>query len=679
MIQAVLMLGGLGLVIGIVLAAASRIFYVYVDPLVEAVDDALPGANCGGCGLPGCAANAEAIVAGKAAPNSCVAGGEDLAAAIAAILGVSLEAKEPDVAKPGCFYSVEKAETLFNYDGIQDCRAAHLMAGGMKLCDVGCLGLGTCVRACPFDALVMGDDGLPVVDQEKCTGCGTCERVCPKHIIKLSSVTRRILREYTVDDCTTPCQRACPAGINIREYIHQISIGNCFEAVQVIKERNPFPSTIGRICPHPCETDCRRNLQDEAVAINGLKRFAADFEQKSGKRIQPFKAPETGRTVAVIGGGISGLSAAFFLSRLGHSPTIYEATGQLGGILRKAIARERLPMDILDWDIDGVLDMGVKAEVHQLCGKDFTIPSLLDQGYNAVCLTTGGWDSRLARNADKTVEQQVPGLYLLLDALKAKSEGNVPVSGHCVVLASGTSAVKASEILLNKGASQITILSQKNMISSGIKEEQVAQAKDKGIHIMFQTAVQCLKGEGNALKQIEYMDMDTGETETLDTNTLFVSYGRFPELIFKSVVDDDDNKTGEWVAISPYKKPAQYHETGIFSENDEQTDYNAAIRAIAGGRRTAASVHHVMYGNDIALEEEVLKPLSDIQDVTNLTQVSKKARQIMPLRTPQELMIKNELEKGFTQEMAKKEADRCLQCGLVCYERDMKLDLPKAA
>ncbi|MFP4445637.1 MAG: RnfABCDGE type electron transport complex subunit B, partial [Desulfosudaceae bacterium] len=237
MTNAVFIMAGLGTIIGICLAAASRIFYVYVDPKVEAVDDALPGANCGGCGYPGCTANAEAIVAGESPPTSCVAGSEDLAETIAAILGLTVEAKEPDIAEPGCTYSVAEADTKFTYDGILDCRAAALLAGGMKTCEIGCLGLGTCVRACPFDALKMGDNGLPVVDADKCTGCGTCERVCPKHIIKLSSVTRRILREYTVDDCTTPCQRACPAGINIREYIRQINLGDYAASVAVIKER----------------------------------------------------------------------------------------------------------------------------------------------------------------------------------------------------------------------------------------------------------------------------------------------------------------------------------------------------------------------------------------------------------------------------------------------------------
>jgi formate dehydrogenase (NADP+) beta subunit len=212
MVIAILLMGGLGLVVGIGLAIASKIFYVYVDPKILAIDAALPGANCGGCGYPGCSSNAEAIMTGKSGPNSCVAAGPEVAEAIAAIMGVSVEAREPDIALPGCTYGVADADTKFVYDGMNDCRAVALLNGGMKVCTIGCLGLGTCARACPFDAITMGPKGLPVVNEVRCTGCGTCERVCPKHIITLSSVTRRILKEYTTEDCTTPCQRACPAG-----------------------------------------------------------------------------------------------------------------------------------------------------------------------------------------------------------------------------------------------------------------------------------------------------------------------------------------------------------------------------------------------------------------------------------------------------------------------------------
>ncbi|MBN2124912.1 MAG: electron transporter RnfB, partial [Deltaproteobacteria bacterium] len=145
MIGGLLVMGTLGVLCGLGLALASKIFYVYVDPKIEAVEEALPGANCGGCGLPGCSANAAAIVAGTSSPGSCVAGGEDLAAQIAEIMGVKLEAREPDVARPGCTYGYQAADLKFIYNGIEDCRAAAMLNGGSKECPIGCLGLGTCV------------------------------------------------------------------------------------------------------------------------------------------------------------------------------------------------------------------------------------------------------------------------------------------------------------------------------------------------------------------------------------------------------------------------------------------------------------------------------------------------------------------------------------------------------
>ena len=139
-------------------------------------------------------------MAGTSAPNSCVAAGPEVAQAIASIMGVEIKAVEPDIALPGCFFGVQHADTKYTYDGLDDCRAVALLGGGMKVCTIGCLGLGTCARACPFGAISMGANHLPIVDEKKCTGCGTCERVCPKHIINLSSVTRRIIREYTTEE-----------------------------------------------------------------------------------------------------------------------------------------------------------------------------------------------------------------------------------------------------------------------------------------------------------------------------------------------------------------------------------------------------------------------------------------------------------------------------------------------
>jgi len=134
MIQSILVIGTLGFIVGVGLAIASKIFYVYVDPKIEAIEAALPGANCGGCGYPGCSANAEAIVLGKSSPSSCVAGSPELAQTIASLIGGKVEAKEPDIAKPGCYYGSDKADTKYFYDGIYDCRAAKLINGGLKIC-----------------------------------------------------------------------------------------------------------------------------------------------------------------------------------------------------------------------------------------------------------------------------------------------------------------------------------------------------------------------------------------------------------------------------------------------------------------------------------------------------------------------------------------------------------------
>ncbi|WP_319523401.1 (Fe-S)-binding protein [uncultured Desulfosarcina sp.] len=663
---AILLMGGLGLIVGIGLAIASKVFYVYVDPKIVAVDDVLPGANCGGCGFPGCSANAEAIVAGKSSPSSCVAAGEETALAIAAILGVSVEAKEPDIALPGCTYGVADAQTKYRYDGLNDCRAAALLSGGMKVCNIGCLGLGTCAAACPFGAIVMGPEGLPVVDEEKCTGCGTCERVCPKHIITLSSVTRRIIKEYTTEDCTTPCQRACPAGINISRYIEQIVDGDYQGSVQTIKERNPFPTVIGRICPRPCENDCRRQYVDEPVAINFLKRFVADYERTQNERIQPFKAPDTGRRIAVVGGGVEGLSAAFFAARLGHTAVVYEATDRLGGLLNSAIAKYRLSEEILQWDIDGILEMGVEAKTGQMLGRDMSVAGLLDEGYEAVLLASGGWDSRLSRGGEKEVETPLPGGLLLLDLLRSGRDGHPTVAceGETVILGGETLAAKILEKAREAGAERLTFIFREDPDAAT-----AAVLAEAGAQVLTGVGVTRLFGQGEALAGIEVRDAADGQVRMLDARTLVFSAGRFPELVFTRPAEEEETAApaGAWIGTPPYKQPANAGEIGLFAKGDAMTDFSGAIRAIAAGRRAAATIHMLIYDIPLDLPENVIQPNTVVQNVDHVEAVAPVPRQIMPLADSRELARQMELEKGFDTAAAKAEADRCLRCGLICY------------
>ncbi len=235
-------LGVLGALFGAILAFASKIFHVEVDPKQEAVRECLAGANCGGCGYPGCDGYAAAVARGEAPTNKCVAGGAEAAAKIAEVMGVSASDVEKMVAFVPCSGTIGHAELRFNYTGPEDCRAAMLFGGkSNKTCTFACIGLGNCVKACPFDAIHIVD-GVAKVDRDKCVGCGTCVDTCPKSIIKLLPASQRVMPACGNHDkgakvikmcdngCVgcTKCQRECPASaITMEENLPVIDAAKC--------------------------------------------------------------------------------------------------------------------------------------------------------------------------------------------------------------------------------------------------------------------------------------------------------------------------------------------------------------------------------------------------------------------------------------------------------------------
>jgi len=678
MLVPTLFLLGLGFGAAVILSIASKVFYVYEDPMIAEVESALLGANCGGCGYPGCSGAAQAVVEGRAAADICVAGGAEIALRVAMVMGVKIEIKEPELAFSSCSYSVNEADTKFIYLGANDCRAASMYSGGPKDCPIGCVGLGTCARACPFGAITMGDSGLPVFDQKKCRACGVCVEICPKNIIYLTSRTNRMTGDYRYDECTTPCKRACPTGIDIPAYIREISRKNYGEALRIIKEKNPLPMICGRICPAPCELECRRAYADEAVAINSLKRFVADMELDSHEKIHPYQAPATGKKAAVIGGGAQGLTVSYYLACLGHDVTLYEEQEKLGGIIRNVIPESRLPGEVIDREISGILDAGVKTETGKAFGRDITISSLLAQGLDAVVLSTGGIDSSEIMGK-KTSARLIPGTYTLLEFLS--TEQSARISGKKVIINGyGTSTIHAAERCVKEGATSVTIVYPYSREHAEGRKLDPAKAESAGVQFQFSRVISGMSGSGNTLGSIMVKPVDGGQEEVMPADTLIVSTGRPSDIVFSGVMDEETGGTMEsaWRSVETYRVFPDSLDGDLFNLVDSiaVNDNVAVVKSIARGRKLARAVHQLLNGKEIEAQEHAITRKHDILNTRTIDNISPIHRVIMPANRgispydeTEKLYSVIEIETGLTEEMALVESERCLECGLICYKK----------
>jgi NADPH-dependent glutamate synthase beta subunit-like oxidoreductase len=689
-----LTLFGIGLGAAAILGVASKLLYVKEDPRIGLIEDNLPGANCGGCGFPGCSGAAAAIVAGKAPASVCIVADAQTAAVVAGIMGQEVIEREPELALRDCTGG-SRAADAFDYEGVLDCRAAHLLYGGSKACPEGCLGLGTCARACPFNAIQMGPDGLPVIDPELCKACGNCVDACPRGVIAVSGMTARLLHLNQTTDCLAPCRQKCPGQINIPKYIELIKAGDYHGAVLTIKERNPLLVTCGRVCPRPCETECRRQHVDAPVGINMLKRFVADRELRSGAHLPIPCAKDTGRKVAVVGGGPAGLSCAYFLRRLGHSPTIFEAMPFLGGQVRYGIPEYRLPKADLDWEIQGILDLGVEARVNTRFGRDFTIESLKAEGYEAVFLGIGAWQA----SGMYAEGEDLDGVMGGIEFLTAHAMGQGPdVGKHVIVVGGGNTAIDAARTCVRLGA-EVTLMYRRTRAEMPANMEEIVGAEDEGVQFRFLAApARVIGDESGRATHLEYYEMELGEPDAsgrrrpikkegsearMAADLIIPAIGQKPDLtcLYDENSGECPLETTKWQTIVADEQTFETIVPGVFTAGDVYTGPDLVISAIGDGRKAARSIHYHMTRGAVPVPATTQRSMIPYTLFKEIDAVERKERAVMPhlCHGDERTCTFSEVEGALTEPQALAEADRCLRCGLVCYDRDTEAARPTAS
>jgi formate dehydrogenase beta subunit len=702
MLGGLLLMGGLGMAVGIVLALASKIFYVWVDPKIEAISEILPGANCGGCGYPGCNATATAVVAGKAKVNVCVAGGAEAAEKVAQVMGLPVEYKEVEFAERGCRCGSLYDPMLYDYIGVQDCRAAFMIAGGPNISEFSCLGYGTCSRACPFSAITMGDTNLPQIDYKRCTGCGVCEQICPKNVMRVVSESYKILYWNQLDHCAAPCQATCPTQINIPRYLGFIAEGNFEDALRVIKEHMPMPLSIGRICPAPCEDKCRRKEVDEAVNINDLKRFVADREYQSGNHTPVFVNPDTGHKVAVVGGGPAGITCAYYLRRLGHAPTVFESLPELGGALRYGIPEYRLPKRILNWEIEGMLSIGIEARVNAMIGRDYSYESIMEEGFEAVFIATGTPRGLWTRVKGENLRGITAGIDFLRDVGLGKE---IKLGKRVIVIGGGNVAIDvALSAMRLSGPEKIHMACLEKRDEMPAWEHEVHDALDEGVLLHNGWGPNRMLDQDGKVTGVEFKKCvsvfdETGrfnpkydETQlmTIEADDVLVTIGQGTDVEFiKSSPELSRLELTPRGTLVINEDTMQTNLPHIFTSGEIVTGPNIAIQSIAGGRRAAWAIHQ--YLNREKDSDGIIQPslnlrktALDLVDKEELAEVPRIKREVMP-RLPVDNRRKNwqEVNLGLSEEQAIRAAKRCLNCCIhsirIVYEPTSKDFLKKVA
>ena len=526
--------------------------------------------------------------------------------------------------------------------------------GGCGLCTVEAEGVPKLLRACatkPSDGMVIHTDSERVKQSRK--------------------VALELLLSDHTGDCKAPCTKACPAGTDCQGYVGLIANGEYEEAVKLIREKVPFPSSIGRVCPHPCEKACRRQYVDSAISIAFLKSFAAD-KYLGDTSLMPKKAENSGKKVAVIGGGPAGLTAAYFLSLKGHSVTVFEQMDKMGGMLRYGIPEYRLPKAVLDKEIEFIAATGVTFKNGVKIGKDISFDDI-KKDYDATVVAAGAWKSSKMRIPGEDLD----GVFGGIDFLREVSIGNKPQIGKNVaVCGGGNTAMDACRTAVRLGAENVYVIYRRTKDEMPADPQEILESEEEGVIYKYLTnPIEFIESNGHVsgvvLQKMKLGEPDEsgrrrpepieGETETIQLDSVIMAIGQAPELSgFEKL---EQTRKGTIVAS---ESDFATSDEGVFAVGDvSNKGADIAIAAIGEAQKASVVIDAYLNGEKVAYRKPFVVERSD--DEIDYSVFSKAQRAQMPQLSPNERKHSFvEVNKGFTDEQAREEAKRCLECG--CHD-----------
>ncbi len=539
-----------------------------------------------------------------------------------------------------------------------------------------CILCGRCVRACgelrgvgalKFEKV---DGRMKVVingnslEEAGCQFCGACVEVCPTGSIRdklgVFKDDTSLSREMTL----IPCMEGCPAHINVPKYIRFIKEGNFPAAAATVREKAPFPEALGYICVHSCELQCKRNHLDGPLSIRNLKRFAASQDDGSWKE-RAFKKAATGKKVAIIGAGPAGLTAGYYLKKLGHEVTIFEKLPQAGGQMRYGIPSYRLPREVLDREIKEIESVGVEIK----CGTSVeSAADLKKQGYDAVFVSVGTH----AGNRLPLPGNDLPGVYLNADFLRESNMGSpLPVGENVVVLGGGNVAIDCAQTAVRLGAKHVVMTCLEAPDKMTASAEEVEWAKEEGIIVENSRTFDAIESENGKITGLTVTGIEglkfgpkgpeftriENSTVTFPADNIIFAVGQHPDINDGFGLELDRGR----IKVSDGHKTS---EDGIFAAGDAVTGTRSVIQAIAEARQAVSEID-IYLGGDGNIEEN-LAPEQNASPCIGKNMELTRTHRTAPTVTAADTRKKcfDAMDLGFDCSKAGCEAGRCLQCDL---------------